>query len=768
MKSFYAFFIAALLAIPAMTASAITIDGVAETAYGSAVSTQALGTSALDNNIATNIGIANGSELDAAYGFVSNGVLYLTIAGNFDSSFGFSAYDTLHTFFMADDGAGGDHILTGLYNGTFNGRINNMLGMTFDTAFTANYWIGVNAGQNNATTNPVTMYVDYVVICSNCPSAFLGNVDLPIAQPAAILTNIYFGNVMQFAMDNSNTGGVTSTTCTTNTQGAAQSVAASAVRSGIEMAIPLATIGSPTGTVRICAFLTEQTMTYMFNQALGPFDGGVPYCLDTLDGATTLTSFFDFNTYPGQQYFTFAVPPCDVIKVNPTTADYTSTGGVGSVTALNSGGCAITVTASTNWLSVTSTPGLGSGNGFFTYSVASNANTIQTRTGQFFIKNTEPSGNIVTQIVTITQSGVPSPALSTIFEIDGIAEAAYGCPLTVQQIQTGFGNSTGTNLISNGGGSELDAAYGMINDGILFLVFAGNLENNGNKIDIFLMTGPGGQNTLSNANPNVANLNNMATSTNGLTFHTGFAPNYLISANVGGGTFFVDYAQLVQGGTNSGAVGYFLGSTTITNGTLIGGTNPFGIQATINDSNTNGVDGANPGCLINGSSQVEADLAAPVRTGIELGIPLGALGSPTGAIAVVAFVNNGGQTFMSNQMLPSLVTNACQANLGSGPNNTPTINLNSFAGEASFLVGPEMRITSISRVATNIVLSYQTAASTNLTYQLQRTSALTTNTTWSNVAGLQLGTGGVISQTIFNAATNSAQFYRVRQTPLCP
>src|SRR5258705_12983272 len=106
MKSFYALVAAALIAIPNMTASAITIDGVAESAYGSAISTQAIGTTALDNNVSTNSGLANGSELDAAYGFVSNGVLYLTIAGNFDSEFGFNPYDTLHMFFMADDGGG--------------------------------------------------------------------------------------------------------------------------------------------------------------------------------------------------------------------------------------------------------------------------------------------------------------------------------------------------------------------------------------------------------------------------------------------------------------------------------------------------------------------------------------------------------------------------------------------------------------------------------------------------------------------------------------
>jgi len=125
--------------------------------------------------------------------------------------------------------------------------------------------------------------------------------------------------------------------------------------------------------------------------------------------------------------------------------------------------------------------------------------------------------------------------------VDGIAESAYGCPVAVQQIATGYGNSIGTNLMSNGGGSELDAAYGLVKDGVLFLTFAGNLENNFNKLSIFFMTGPGGQNTLTNVNPGVdsGGLNNMGATTNGvnpgLTFDPGFAANYWVSVT-GGGT----------------------------------------------------------------------------------------------------------------------------------------------------------------------------------------------------------------------------------------
>src|SRR5439155_7873841 len=106
---------------------------------------------------------------------------------------------------------------------------------------------------------------------------------------------------------------------------------------------------------------------------------------------------------------------------------------------------------STNWLTIISSIGLGSGNGSFTYTVAPNTNSINSRTAQFIITDTAVTG-IATSIVTITQAGVPAPPLSLTFTIDGIAESTYGCPLSVQDIQTQFGDNTQTNLQNNTGG----------------------------------------------------------------------------------------------------------------------------------------------------------------------------------------------------------------------------------------------------------------------------------------------------------------------------
>ncbi len=112
------------------------------------------------------------------YGTISNGVLYLVLAGNMDSGGTDSLenpYDKLHIFFMT--GPGGDHTLGTNYNtAADSGQINLMgvdggsqrdgnPGLTFDTGFAPNYWLGVTIGPAGVAP---TMYVNYEVICSNC------------------------------------------------------------------------------------------------------------------------------------------------------------------------------------------------------------------------------------------------------------------------------------------------------------------------------------------------------------------------------------------------------------------------------------------------------------------------------------------------------------------------------------------------------------------------------------------------------------------------
>ena len=57
-----------------------------------------------------------------------------------------------------------------------------------------------------------------------------------------------------------------------------------------------------------------------------------------------------------------------------------------------------------------------------------------------------------------------------------------------QQLGTAFGKNTNT-AVDAATGSELDAAYGMISNGVLYLV-AGNLQANFNKLEVFIQTVP--------------------------------------------------------------------------------------------------------------------------------------------------------------------------------------------------------------------------------------------------------------------------------------
>lgn len=264
---------------------------------------------------------------------------------------------------------------------------------------------------------------------------------------------------------------------------------------------------------------------------------------------------------------------------------------------------------------------------------------------------------------------VAAPALAGI-TIDGTADALYGPAVSVQTLQTQFGDNN-LGMVDYANGSELDAAYATIRGGALYLTLAGNLESNFNKLEIFIDSrGGAGQNQLRGDNPNVDfnGLNRMA----GLTFDAGFAPDYWLSVTGGGGPYqlYANYAELL---TNGGGNGYYLGQAgAVSDGTLSGGNNPGGILATINNINVGGVDGGT------GSSS-----GAGVLTGIEFCIPLSEIGDPTGPICISAFINGGGHDFVSNQALGSLPDGT--SNLG----EPSLVDFNNYAGDQFFCVIPE-------------------------------------------------------------------------------
>lgn len=264
-----------------------------------------------------------------------------------------------------------------------------------------------------------------------------------------------------------------------------------------------------------------------------------------------------------------------------------------------------------------------------------------------------------------------APALAV---TDGTLDGVYGPAIHTQTTQTQFGDATdGQPGFTNG--SELDIAYGTIDGTTLRLFLGGNLQSNYNKLEIFIDCITGGQNRLRGDNPNVDfdGLNRMGDdgSGNGLIFDAGFEADFYITmtnGDAGGGThkIFANYAELLTGG---GGNGYYLGEAVAQNGTLSGGTNPNGIELTLDNSNVAGVDG---GC--------GASSGAGVTTGMELAIPLSALGNATGCFKVSAFVNGGGHDFLSNQVLGSLPPGTC--NLG----EPRVVDFRQHSGDQFFIV----------------------------------------------------------------------------------
>jgi len=226
--------------------------------------------------------------------------------------------------------------------------------------------------------------------------------------------------------------------------------------------------------------------------------------------------------------------------------------------------------------------------------------------------------------------------------IDGTAGAAYPGAVSVQTIGTGFGNST-LGKLGFANGSELDAAFAVITEETLYLTLTGNLESNFNKLEIFIDSKPGGQNKLQGNNPDVDfnGLNRMGDdgSGNGLTFDAGFEADYYVTATGGNDPyqFFANYAEVMPGG-----VGLFLGGAGPTPAQIVG---PNGITLSINNSNVLGVNTLD--------NPFDSD-PATVLTGIELAIPLSAIGDPAGGVNITAFINGGGHDFASNQWLGSL------------------------------------------------------------------------------------------------------------------
>jgi len=280
--------------------------------------------------------------------------------------------------------------------------------------------------------------------------------------------------------------------------------------------------------------------------------------------------------------------------------------------------------------------------------------------------------------------------------VDGTTDVDYGAALAVQTVQTGFGDANPPGSL---GGSELDAAYAIVEGGRLYFMLTGNHEPNFNKLDIFIDSKGGGEGTLSGTPQYDFFTGSTWISQNlaGLTFDAGFAADYHLFSRWGSGTgpYEVDFVDRAGGGSaqvpgsnGAGNNAVALVSTgTIPAGDI--GTNASGTALTqpldfaINDNNNAGVSG--------GSAAADQTAAGLVTTGMEFSIDLADLGNPVpgSTILIAAMINNGDHNYLSNQILGGLP--APQGNLGGDGNGGFTgtlsgVNFNNFGGAQYFAV----------------------------------------------------------------------------------
>jgi glycosidase len=225
----------------------------------------------------------------------------------------------------------------------------------------------------------------------------------------------------------------------------------------------------------------------------------------------------------------------------------------------------------------------------------------------------------------------------------------YGVPLATQTINTGFGDNSSDTSGNSNGGSELDAVYSVATNGYLYLFIAGNVEANGNNINVFIADGQaGGQHTLEiGGSPGEAAMN-------GSIFSPGFNANLMLTFTNSVTTLSVDKTVLSGSSGTESHLGNVTLSGGVGNNQNLGGS---GIAVGFNNKNIAGVNG-------NSGTAANQTAANAVMTGLELAIPLSGLGNPTNSVEVLVDINGNQYVYLSNQFFPGLAVGT--GNLGAG------------------------------------------------------------------------------------------------------
>lgn len=279
--------------------------------------------------------------------------------------------------------------------------------------------------------------------------------------------------------------------------------------------------------------------------------------------------------------------------------------------------------------------------------------------------------------------------------VDGTRDAVYGAALAVQTVQTHFGDSTGGIT----GGGELDAGYAVVEGGRLYVMLTGNIENNINKVSVFIDSKSGGETVLSSL-PQY-DLNNVSQNFGGLAFDNSFGADYHLFGRWGGvgNQFEVDIADRNGGvassvNVNGGAAGIGAG-TSVQSGVVNPGNN--GLDSTGSRMLTGfiasplefGFNNNNSGGVTGGTGAADQAAAAAVMTGFEFSIALADIGNPTDFIRIHAVYGNGDNNYHSNQTLSGLPVGT--GNIGGDGTGTFTgslsgVDFNDFAGDQYFTV----------------------------------------------------------------------------------
>jgi len=197
--------------------------------------------------------------------------------------------------------------------------------------------------------------------------------------------------------------------------------------------------------------------------------------------------------------------------------------------------------------------------------------------------------DLTTQHVEIDLSSVASGTPSVDGTLDGGVGGGSYTNVFLQGNYTGFGNETDGTLDGagpNGGGSEIDGLYIAKDATNLYIFVAGNIETNGNAMDLYIDTGAGGDGTLgAGAGAGAFIIGGQS----GLVFDAGFDADYVVSVDTwddDSDGVTVNVPRLFFGGINSSIDD--MGSLA---GYGAGGALSGGISLGVDNSNIEGVSG---------------------------------------------------------------------------------------------------------------------------------------------------------------------------------